>query len=122
MVEGDGEWIREPAVALMEDWLIAFPEIDAVFSHAEESSWGAQLAIRRAGRQDEGILHYTHDASNAGFQSVKDGIFMANGNYTPFIGDIGVRAALYALAGLDLPGKETYEFPGYMLQFQISQL
>ena len=50
LVKGDGQWIREPAVKLMEDWLTAQPDIDAVFSHAEESAWGAQLAISRANR------------------------------------------------------------------------
>lgn len=110
LATGDGEWIREPAVKLMEDWLIAYDEIDAVFSHAEESSWGAQLAIERAGRQDEGIRHYTMDASNEGFVSVKDGTFQADGNYTPFIGQLGVRAALYTLMGQDIEGMEDYEY------------
>ncbi len=116
LATGDGEWIREPAVALMEDWLVRFGEIDAVFSHAEESSWGAQLAIGRAGRCDEGIRHYTHDGSSAGFQSVADGQFAADGNYSPFIGDIGVRAALMLIMGQEIPGAESYEQPGSYLQ------
>lgn len=111
---GDGEWIRDPAVKLMEDWLVAFPEIDAVFSHAEESSWGAQFAISRANRCGEKIMHFTHDASNAGFKSVKSGMFTADGNYSPFIGDIGVRAALMSLLGQEIPNKQTYEFEGWL--------
>jgi ribose transport system substrate-binding protein len=116
LVTGDGEWIREPAVSLMEDWLTAYPEIDAVFSHAEESSWGAQLAIARAGRCEDGIRHYTFDGSNAGFESVKAGTFRADGNYTPFIADIGLRAVLYTLTGQDIPDKQTYEEPGFLLR------
>lgn len=112
---GDGEWIREPAVPIMEDFLTAYEEIDAVFSHAEESSWGAQLAIARAGRCEDGILHYTFDGSNAGFKSVRDGTFRADGNYTPFIGDIGMRAALYTLMGREVPGAATYANPGRQL-------
>ncbi len=111
---GDGEWIRDPAVKLMEDWLVAYPEIDAVFSHAEESSWGAQFAISRANRCGEKIMHFTHDASNAGFKSVKSGMFTADGNYSPFIGDIGVRAALMSLLGQEIPNKQTYEFEGWL--------
>lgn len=114
LATGDGEWIRDPAVKLMEDWLVAFPEIDAVFSHAEESSWGAQFAIARANRCGDGIMHFTHDASNAGFKSVRDGLFQADGNYSPFIGDIGVRAALMALMGKDIPNKQEYEFEGWL--------
>lgn len=110
LAQGDGEWIREPAVKLMEDWLTAYPEIDAVYSHAEESSWGAQLAIIRAGREDEGILHFTSDGSNEGFRSVKSGEFAADGNYTPYIGQLGIRAALMTLMGQEIPGTEEYEY------------
>lgn len=110
LATGDGEWIREPAVKLMEDWLIAYDEIDAIYSHAEESSWGAQLAITRAGRQDEGIMHFTMDGSNEGFVSVRDGEFMADGNYTPYIGQLGIRAALYTLMGKELDGSVDYEY------------
>ncbi len=110
LATGDGEWIREPAVKLMEDWLTAYPQIDAVFSHAEESSWGAQLAIERAARQGEGIKHYTMDGSNQGFVSVKDGEFQADGNYTPFIGQLGIRAALYTIMGKEIPDTQDYEY------------
>ncbi len=109
LATGDGQWIREPAVKLMEDWLVRFPKIDAVFAHAEESSWGAQLAIERAGRKNDGIMHFTHDAANQGFCSVKAGLFLADGNYTPYLGHIGVRAALYSLMGKELTGKKKYE-------------
>jgi ABC-type sugar transport system substrate-binding protein len=120
LVKGDGQWIREPAVRLMEDWLTAYPKIDAVFSHAEESSWGAQLAIARAGRCKEGIRHYTFDGSNAGFKSVKAGTFRADGNYTPFIADIGLRAVLYALTGKEIPGRQKYEMAGWLLRLPDS--
>ena len=109
---GDAEWIRDPAVRLMDDFLVAHPEINAVFSHAEESSWGAQFSIARAGRCADNILQFTHDASNAGFQSVKDGLFAADGNYSPFIGDVGVRAALMTLQGMEIPDLQDYEFEG----------
>lgn len=113
---GDGEWVREPAVGLMDDWLTKFDQIDAVFSHAEESSWGAQQAIANAGRCDDGIRHYTHDGSSPGFESVGAGDFQADGNYSPFIGDIGVRAVLLSLQGEDIADAEAYDQPGVRLQ------
>lgn len=109
---GDAEWIRDPAVKLMDDFLVANESINAVFSHAEESSWGAIFSIARAGRCGDNILQFTHDASNAGFQSIKDGLFAADGNYSPFIGDVGVRAALMALQGQEIPDLVDYEFAG----------
>ena len=115
LVKGDGQWIREPAVKLMEDWLTAHPDINAVFSHAEESSWGAQLAISRANRCAEGIRHYTFDGSNAGFKSVKAGTFGSDGNYTPFIGDIGLRAVIYTLMKKEIPDRQKYQNAGYQL-------
>ena len=115
LATGDGQWIREPAVPIMEDFLTAYPKIDAVFAHAEESAWGAQLAIARANRCKDNIRLYTFDGSNAGFKTVKAGTFQADGNYTPFIADIGLRAALYKLMGKDIAGETTYRFPGHEL-------
>jgi ABC-type sugar transport system substrate-binding protein len=115
LARGDGQWIREPAVPIMEDFLTAYPRIDAIFSHAEESSWGAQLAIARANRCGDHIRFYTFDGSNAGFKAVKAGTFQADGNYSPFIADIGLRAALYKLMGKDIPGARRYNEPGQEL-------
>jgi ribose transport system substrate-binding protein len=117
---GDGQWIREPAVQLMEDFLTAHPDINAVFSHAEESSWGAELAIARANRCKDKIRHYTFDGSNAGFKTVQAGTFGADGNYTPFIADIGLRAALYKLMDKEITGQQTYDQPGQRLQLPDS--
>lgn len=113
---GDGEWVREPAIKIMDDWLTKYDEIDAVFSHAEESSWGAQQAIANAGRCEEDIRHYTHDGSSPAFEWVRDGGFAADGNYSPYIGDIGVRAALLALQGKPMEGAEAYAEPGQRLE------
>jgi ribose transport system substrate-binding protein len=115
LVTGDGQWIRDPAVKLMEDYLTAYPKIDAVFSHAEESAWGAQLAIARANRCKDDIKQYTFDGSNAGFKAVKADTFQADGNYTPYIADIGLRAALYTLMKKPIPGETTYKLPGHEL-------
>jgi len=117
---GDAQWIREPAVPLMEDFLTANSDIAAVFSHAEESAWGAQLAIARANRCGDGIRLYAFDGSNAGFKSVKAGTFGADGNYTPFIADIGMRAAIYKLMGKEIPGATSYDMPGSRLQLPDS--
>ena len=40
LATGDGQWIRDPSVPIMEDFLTAYPKIDAVFSHAEEFGLG----------------------------------------------------------------------------------
>jgi len=116
LASGDGQWVREPAVKVMDDWLTKFPKIDAVFSHAEESSWGAMQAIKNAGRCADDVKEYTHDGSSPGFKAVQEGQFAADGNYSPFIGDIGVRAALTALEGKPVDGAKPYSQPGSYLQ------
>lgn len=110
IASGDAGFLREPGSKLMDDYLIANSDIDAVYSHAEESAWGAVLAITRAGRSGDGIKQYTIDASNEGFRSVESGEFAADGNYTPYIGQVGVRAALYVLMGKPLDGTESYDY------------
>ena len=40
LATGDAEWIRDPAVKLMDDYLVAYPDINAVFSHAENPPGG----------------------------------------------------------------------------------
>lgn len=113
---GDGQWIREPAGKLMDDWLIKYPKIDAVFAHAEESTWGVLQSIKNANRCKDNIRQYTHDGSGPGFQAVIDGQFKADGNYSPFIGDIGFRAAVLALQGKSISGTEAYDKPGQWLR------
>lgn len=116
LAKGDGQWVREPAAKVMDDWLTKYPKIDAVFSHAEESSWGALQAIKNAGRCGDKIAEYTHDGSSPGFKAVAQGQFAADGNYSPFIGDIGVRAALLALEKKAIDGAKSYKEPGKYLQ------
>ena len=55
-------------------------------------------------------MHFTMDGSNEGFVSVKKGEFEADGNYSPYIGDLGVRAALYTLMGKEIDGLTDYEY------------
>ena len=46
LATGDGQWIRDPSVPLMEDFLTAYPKIDAVFAHAEEIILGRATRYR----------------------------------------------------------------------------
>ena len=59
--------------------------------------------MRGATHCKDDIKHYTFDGSNAGFKATKAGTFQADGNYTPYIADIGLRAAIYKLVGKDIP-------------------
>ncbi|MFN3526952.1 MAG: substrate-binding domain-containing protein, partial [Paracoccus sp. (in: a-proteobacteria)] len=48
-----GNWNRDTAFNLMQDWLSRFPEIDAVWAADDDMAVGALAAIDQAGRTDE---------------------------------------------------------------------
>ena len=50
------------------------------------------------------------------------GTFQADGNYAPYIADIGLRAAIYKLMGKDIPGEQAYEVSGKELVLPIARL
>ena len=115
LATGDGQWIRDPSVPIMEDFLTAYPKIDAVFSHAEESSWGAQLAIARGNHCKDDIKHYTFDGSNAGVQGHQSRHFPGGRElhalhcrYRPESGDLQAHGQGHPRrAGLPIPRQGT---------------
>ncbi|RJL05091.1 ABC transporter substrate-binding protein [Paracoccus aestuarii] len=48
-----GNWNRDTAFNLMQDWLSRFPEIDAVWAADDDMAVGALAAIDQAGRTDQ---------------------------------------------------------------------
>ena len=51
-----GNWNRDTAFNLMQDYLSRFPEIDAVWAADDDMAVGALAAIEQAGRNDEMIV------------------------------------------------------------------
>jgi len=51
-----GNWNRDTAFTLMQDWLSRFPEIDAVWAADDDMAVGALAAIEQAGRTGEMIV------------------------------------------------------------------
>ena len=51
-----GNWNRDTAFNLMQDWLSRFPEIDAVWAADDDMAVGALAAIEQAGRGGEMIV------------------------------------------------------------------
>ncbi|MBW6416179.1 substrate-binding domain-containing protein [Celeribacter sp. PS-C1] len=51
-----GNWNRDEAFTLMQDYLSRFPEIDAVWAADDDQAVGALAAIEQAGRTDEMIV------------------------------------------------------------------
>ncbi|OCX67264.1 ABC transporter substrate-binding protein [Thioclava sp. SK-1] len=51
-----GNWNRDTAFTLMQDYLSRFPQIDAVWAADDDQAVGALAAISQAGREDEMIV------------------------------------------------------------------
>ncbi len=56
MAAEHANWSRDDAFEVMQDYLVRFPEIDAVWAADDDMALGALEAIREAGREDEMFL------------------------------------------------------------------
>lgn len=76
MEEQTGNWQRDEAMRLMEDWLLRHDDIDIVFAENDEMALGALEAIKADGRADR-IKVIGVDAIDEAVQAVKDGTMAA---------------------------------------------
>jgi len=76
-----GKWAREPANALMRDWLIKYPQIDGVFAQADASAMGALAAIEEAGRT--GITVVSLNGVKEAVEAVRDGRLLCTSSILP---------------------------------------
>jgi ribose transport system substrate-binding protein len=77
-----GEYRRENALTVMNDYLSAFGEgeVDVVYTHNDEMALGAVQALETAGRLDE-IAVVGVDGQNEAIQAIKDGKIAATFTY-----------------------------------------
>ena len=100
LVEADGEFNQEAGRKAMSNILPAYPKIDAVFSHDDESAIGALTEIRSAKRTD--IQFVTGmGGSNSAFKAMseKDPQYGASMSYLPTMGGRAVQLAKKILQG-----------------------
>jgi inositol transport system substrate-binding protein len=71
VAEQTGNWMRNEAVNVVENWLTAYPNLKAIASNNDEMAMGALVAIESAGRQ--GILVAGTDGNPDAVQAVKSG-------------------------------------------------
>lgn len=100
LVEADGEFNQEAGRKAMANILPAYPKIDAIFSHDDESAVGALTEIKSAKRTD--IQFVTGmGGSKAAFalMSAKDPLYGASMSYLPTMGGRAVALAKKILLG-----------------------
>ena len=76
-----GEWDQTRGRQIMEDWIVAFDQIDAVFGQNDSLGVGAMLALEEAGITNVPVIGF--DGTNEVMQLIKEGRFFATMNYHP---------------------------------------
>ncbi len=106
-----GDFLREPAMKITEDWLQVFPKgkIDIVYSHDDEMTMGIINAIKNAGRDE--LLGYiaSQDGMREGFKAMVDGYVFVNVANLPYFGESSFKAALKYLNGEPQPSVQYVE-------------
>ena len=110
--ESTGNWEADRAVALTENWLTAFPNLDLLYGLSDSLTVPASNVLRRAGRDD--VLIVSYDGTEIGLQALADGSINSTVALLPqYNGFWNVFAAFLAGRGVDFP--QTYYMPGALV-------
>lgn len=97
-----GDWKQDQAYDIMATALRNYEDIDMVYGHNDPMAYGAYLAAKDAGREDEILFIGVDGLPGEGVTWVANGELAATFLY-PTPGAEGLRQALRYLAGEDVP-------------------
>jgi ribose transport system substrate-binding protein len=105
VADGIGDYVREPAMKLTEDWIQRFPEgqLDVIYAHNDGMALGAVAALEAAGRLDD-VKVVGIDGEEAAYQAIKDGKMAATFTYH-FVAPEGMMYAWDVASGKTLDAK-----------------
>jgi ribose transport system substrate-binding protein len=110
--ESTGNWEADKAVALTENWLTAYPDLDLIYGLSDSLTVPASDVLKRAGRED--ILLVSYDGTEVGLAGVADGSLQSTVALLPqYNGFWNVYTAYLVAKGVQMP--ETYFMPGAMV-------
>jgi ribose transport system substrate-binding protein len=75
------DWQPEKAVAAMENWLVAYPDLDLVYGNSDGLTVPAAETASAAGRDD--IIFVSVDGSDFALEAVRDGLMASTFLYAP---------------------------------------
>jgi ABC-type sugar transport system substrate-binding protein len=75
------DWQPEKAVATMENWLVAYPNLDLVYGNSDGLTVPAAETAIASGRDD--ILFVSVDGSDFALEAIKDGLLQSTFLYAP---------------------------------------
>ncbi|MCZ6663750.1 MAG: sugar ABC transporter substrate-binding protein [Gammaproteobacteria bacterium] len=76
-----GEWDQTRGRQIMEDWIVAYDQIDGVFGQNDSLGVGAMLALEEAGITGVPVIGF--DGTNEVMELIKEGRFFGTMNYHP---------------------------------------
>jgi len=110
--EPTGNWEADKAVALTENWLTAYPELDLIYGLSDSLTVPAANVLKRAGKTDISIVSY--DGTEIGLSGVVDGTLKSTVALLPeYNGFWNVYSAYLVAKGVQMPA--TYYMPGAMV-------
>lgn len=110
--ESTGNWEADKAVALTENWLTAYPDLDLIYGLSDSLTIPSSNVLKRAGRED--ILLVSYDGTEIGLSGVADGSLQSTVALLPqYNGFWNVYAAYLVASGVQMP--ESYLMPGAMV-------
>ncbi|MGS2744823.1 sugar ABC transporter substrate-binding protein [Halomonas sp. LS-001] len=106
-----GNWNRERAQRVMEDFLTKYDDIDGVYSGDDNMGVGALNAAKGAGRADE-IIFIGATNFAVGYDAIKRGEYYGSIYQSPVDdAEAALQTALDVLAGEDVPKMNFFETP-----------
>jgi ABC-type sugar transport system substrate-binding protein len=110
--ESTGNWEADKAVALTENWLTAYPNLDLIYGLSDSLTVPASNVLKRAGKED--ILLVSYDGTEIGLAAVKDGSLKSTIALLPqYNGFWNVYAAYLVASGVKMPA--SYQMPGALV-------
>lgn len=110
--ESTGNWEADKAVALTENWLTAYPDLDLIYGLSDSLTVPASNVLKRAGRED--ILLVSYDGTEIGLAAVADGSLKSTIALLPqYNGFWNVYAAYLVASGVKMPA--SYLMPGALV-------
>ncbi|SRR5258708_3360406 len=110
--ESTGNWEADKAVALTENWLTAYPNLDLIYGLSDSLTVPASNVLKRAGKTD--ILLVSYDGTEIGLAAVADGTLKSTVALLPqYNGFWNVYAAYLVGSGVAMPAN--YLMPGVVV-------
>lgn len=92
VVKQNADYLRAPAISIMQNALLSQKKIDCVYAHNDEMALGAYKAAKDAGRE-KGVLFVGIDGQREAIKSIMDGKMSATFIY-PFCGKEAIQTAV----------------------------